>query len=77
LLIVNEDDAATALKSGQLGGFAADTFAWEPVEPGNPLLALTVDPQINILLTPHIAVGSVTRPWFALILWKGVLLPEG
>ncbi len=61
---VNEKDVAEALKSGQLGGFAADTFAWEPVEPDNPLLAVSVNPAINIVLTPHIAVGSVSRPWF-------------
>jgi len=75
--MVNEDDAATALKSGQLGGFAAETFAWEPVEPGNPLLALTVDPQINILLTPHIAVGSVTRPWFEKVYSNIINFVEG
>ncbi len=61
---INERDVAEALKSGQLGGFAADTYAWEPVEPDNPLLAVSVNPVINIVLTPHIAVGSVSRPWF-------------
>ncbi len=64
---VNEKDVAEALKSGKLGGFAADTYAWEPVEPDNPLLAVSVNPVINIVLTPHIAVGSVSRPWFETI----------
>lgn len=61
---VNERDVAEALKSGQLGGFAADTYAWEPVEPDNPLVSAAADPMINAVLTPHIAVGSVSRPWF-------------
>ncbi|MCK5202002.1 MAG: hypothetical protein KAR21_26795, partial [Spirochaetales bacterium] len=52
------------LKSGQLGGFAADTYAWEPVEPDNPLVSAAADPMINAVLTPHTAVGSVSSPWF-------------
>jgi (S)-sulfolactate dehydrogenase len=50
--IVNEAACATALKSGQLGGAALDTFATEPIEPAVGALFAGVD---NVILTPHIA----------------------
>ena len=34
---------------------ATDGFAWEPVRPDNPLVALAGDPRANVLLTPHSA----------------------
>ena len=34
---------------------ATDGFAWEPVRPDNPLVALAADPGANVVLTPHSA----------------------
>ena len=54
--IVNEADLAQALKSGILAGAAVDVLSVEPPKSGNSLL----DPNIpNLILTPHIAWGSV------------------
>lgn len=54
--IVNEADLAQALKSGVLAGAAVDVLTVEPPKSGNSLL----DPNIpNLILTPHIAWGSV------------------
>lgn len=56
--ILDEQDVATALSSGYLGGVATDTYAWEPVRPDNPLLPLARQKGVNIILTPHTAAGS-------------------
>jgi phosphoglycerate dehydrogenase-like enzyme len=61
---INEKDVAAAIETGQLAGFAADTYAWEPVEKGNPLVSTAADKNKNIILTPHIAVGCASSPWF-------------
>lgn len=54
--IVNETDLAEALKKGTLAGAAVDVLTVEPPTHGNVLL----DPSIpNLLLTPHVAWGSV------------------
>ena len=34
---------------------ATDGFAWEPVRPNNPLVALAADQRANVVLTPHSA----------------------
>lgn len=57
--IFNEEDVANGLVSGYLGGVATDTFAWEPIHPDSPLLVLARDPEVNIVLTPHTASGSI------------------
>ncbi len=49
---------ASALRSGQLGGAALDTFNWEPIRPDDPLVSLARNPQVNLLLTPHTAAGA-------------------
>lgn len=57
--IFNEADVSRALLSGQLGGVATDTFAWEPVRRDSPLIEAARQPEVNIVLTPHTASGSV------------------
>ena len=48
--LVQEEDMAAALKSGQVGWYAADVGCREPMDPSNPLLGAP-----NCILTPHIA----------------------
>lgn len=55
--VIDEAALAAAVKSGKLGGAALDTFEWEPIKAGNPLIALAKN-GYNVLLTPHIAAGD-------------------
>ena len=48
--LVDNDALAAALRDGHLAAAGLDTFAAEPVDPADPLLALD-----NIMLTPHVA----------------------
>ncbi|HSM54897.1 MAG TPA: NAD(P)-dependent oxidoreductase [Candidatus Sulfomarinibacteraceae bacterium] len=57
--VINEQDLAEAIRSGKLGGAALDTFEWEPLRPENPLIPLAKK-GYNVLLTPHIAAGSLS-----------------
>lgn len=57
--VIDEDALADALQQGHLAGAALDTFEWEPLQPDNPLVALARDPQANVLLTPHVAAGTL------------------
>ncbi len=51
--LIDQEAMADALKSGHVGGYAADVLDPEPVNPGNPLLGV-----MGVVLTPHI--GSRT-----------------
>lgn len=48
--LVNEDDVAEALMSGQLGGYGADVMCQEPPQKDNKLFSAP-----NAYITPHIA----------------------
>lgn len=53
--VIDEQALADALRRGVVAGAALDTFEWEPIRPGNPLLPLARDPAMNMVLTPHTA----------------------
>ena len=57
--VIDEAALARALRAGKLAGAALDTYEWEPIRADNPLLPLARDPEMNVLLTPHTAAGSV------------------
>lgn len=69
--IVDEAALAAALASGHLGGAAIDVYDKEPIEPANPLLALTGEAAGRIILTPHIA-GVSLQAWQTLfrVAWE-------
>jgi glycerate dehydrogenase len=52
--LVNEDDLAHALRSGQIAGAALDVVSHEPMLAENPLLSAP-----NCIFTPHIAWASL------------------
>lgn len=54
--IVNEKDAANALKTGRISGLGIDCLAQEPPKDGSPLLDIAYLP--NVIITPHIAWAS-------------------
>jgi phosphoglycerate dehydrogenase-like enzyme len=58
--VVNEDDMIAALNASHLAGAAVDCFTYEPLRPDDPLLKLARDPARNLLLTPHVAAGTVS-----------------
>ena len=57
--VVNEGDMLQALYDGQLGGAAIDCFTYEPLRPDDPLVPVARQPASNLILTPHVAAGTV------------------
>lgn len=51
--VVNELALIRALQEGWIGAAGLDVFEQEPIDPGNPLLAMD-----NVVLTPHIGSAS-------------------
>lgn len=58
--VIDEQALADAIKVGQLSGVALDTYEFEPLKADNPLLQLALENE-NILLTPHIAAGTMSN----------------
>jgi len=64
--LVDEAALAAALRSGHLSGAGIDTFEGinvfaetsTPTPPDHPLVKLLDHPDINLVLTPHVAAGS-------------------
>ncbi|MBA7485794.1 D-glycerate dehydrogenase [archaeon] len=52
--VVDEEALYEALRDGAIAGAGLDVFEVEPINPGSPLLDMD-----NIVLTPHLASGSV------------------
>lgn len=57
--VIDEAALARALLDGRIAGAALDTFEFEPLPSGHPLVNLARDGQVNLLLTPHVASGSL------------------
>lgn len=57
---VDEGALLDALRAGHLAGAALDTYTYEPLHPADPLVQAVQDPTLNLILTPHIAVGGIT-----------------
>jgi len=53
--IINTNALITALDNGDIRGASIDVFPTEPMPEGHPLL----EPRPNLLLTPHVAWGSL------------------
>ncbi len=51
--LINENDLAEAIKSGQVGGAGLDVFTQEPPLPDNPLVGLP-----GVVHTPHLAAST-------------------
>lgn len=54
---IDESALAHAIESQKVAGAALDTYEYEPLRLGNPLLALARN-GYNLILTPHIAAGT-------------------
>ncbi len=55
--IINQEALAEALLSDEIGGAGLDVLTTEPMEPGNPLLA--VQDSSKLIITPHIGWATV------------------
>lgn len=57
---IDENALAVALQSGRIAGAALDTYEYEPMPCDNPLLSLARN-GYNLILTPHIAAGTMSN----------------
>ena len=57
--IIHEEALAAAISSGRLYGAAVDNYTWEPIRKDCPLLEPARQPGANVILTPHIASGTL------------------
>jgi glycerate dehydrogenase len=57
--LVNEEDLVAALERGHLGGVGLDVLGIEPPPPMNPLLDGSAPWAARVVVTPHIAWGTV------------------
>ncbi|HUH98691.1 MAG TPA: NAD(P)-dependent oxidoreductase [Anaerolineales bacterium] len=57
--IIDEQALAAAIASGRLYGAAVDNYTWEPVRPDCPLLEPARREGANVILTPHVAAGTL------------------
>ncbi|MGC9047929.1 MAG: 2-hydroxyacid dehydrogenase [Caldisphaera sp.] len=54
--LINAKALANSLENGIIGGAAIDVFIKEPPDEGDPLVSLLrKNPNVNLILTPHIA----------------------
>ena len=58
---IDENALAEAVQKGHFGGVAFDTFEYEPLQANHPLLQLAQNPELNIILTPHVAAGTTAH----------------
>ena len=58
--VVDQPALLAALRAGHLAGAALDTYTYEPLRAGDPLVDAVQDPALNLILTPHTAAGGVT-----------------
>lgn len=58
--VVDQPALLAALRSGHLAGAALDTYTYEPLRAGDPLVDAVQDPALNLILTPHTAAGGFT-----------------
>ena len=58
--VVDQPALLDALRSGHLAGAALDTYTYEPLRAGDPLVDSVQDPASNLILTPHTAAGGFT-----------------
>ena len=58
--LVDEGALCAALRSGGLSGAGLDTYTSEPLPVDSLLLALHRDLSVNLILTPHVAAGTLS-----------------
>ena len=58
--VVDQPALLDALRSGHLAGAALDTYTYEPLRAGDPLVDAVQDSALNLILTPHTAAGGFT-----------------
>ncbi len=66
--VVDQKALAEALESGQIYGAAIDTLSPEPPPKNHPLLNLTNEAAVSLILTPHIA-GTTNEAFTRMLKW--------